>query len=381
MRLLALIMSIGIAVLPKLAQAQTDCGTPSAGQDHWPVAAPESVGLASATLCPMVKWLDDWKQSNIHAVLVVRHGTLVFEHYFSGADEHWGRSVGEVAFGPDIKHDERSVTKSIVTLVLGIAIDRGLIKSLDEPVLSFFPDYADLRTPEKDKITLRDLVTMSGGLEWHEDDTPYTSEANSENRMDNAADPYRYALQQAVVAPPGQVWNYNSGSTELIGAVLKKATGKSVDELAGSLLFAPLGITDVEWPRNARGDPIAAGSLRLRPRDLAKIGQLVLQHGAWNGAQVVPAPWIEAATAPQINVSGFTSFFYGYFFWLGRSLADKSEVQWSAAVGLGGQRVFIVPSLDLVVVVNAGLYSSRLQSSVPMTILNQYVLKATAFRP
>jgi CubicO group peptidase (beta-lactamase class C family) len=263
----------------------------------------------------MVKWLDDWKQSNIHAVLVVRHGTLVFEHYFSGADEHWGRSVGEVAFGPEIKHDERSVTKSIVALVLGIAIDRGLIKSLDEPVLSFFPDYADLRTPEKDRITLRDLVTMSGGLEWHEDDTPYTSEANSENRMDNAADPYRYALQQSVVAPSGQLWNYNSGSTEVIGAVLKKATGKSVDELAGTLLFAPLGITDVEWPRNARGDPIAAGALRLRPRDLAKIGQLVLQHGAWNGTQVVPASWIEAATSAQINVSGFTSFFYGYFFW------------------------------------------------------------------
>jgi len=381
MRLLALIISIGIAVFPKPTLAQTDCGMPSTGEDHWPVAAPESAGLASATLCPMVKWLDDWKQGNIHAVLVVRHGTLVFEHYFSGPDEHWGRSVGDVDFGPEIKHDERSVTKSIVALVLGIAIERGLIKSLDEPVLSFFPDYADLRTPEKDRITLRDLVTMSGGLEWHEDDTPYTSEANSENRMDNASDPYRYALQQAVVAPPGQVWNYNSGSTEVIGAVLKKATGKSIDELAGTLLFAPLGITDVEWPRNARGDPIAAGSLRLRPRDLAKIGQLVLQHGAWNGAQVVPASWIEAATAPQINVSGFTSFFYGYFFWLGRSLADKREVQWAAAVGLGGQRVFIVPSLDLVVVINAGLYTSRLQSSVPMTILNQYVLGAMAPRP
>ena len=322
MRLLTLIVSIGIAVLPQFAQAQTDCGMPSAGEDHWPVAAPESVGLASSTLCPMVKWLDDWKPSNIHAVLVVRHGTLVFEHYFSGADEHWGRSVGEVAFGPEIKHDERSATKSIVALVLGIAIDRGLIKSLDEPVLSFFPDYADLQTPEKDRITLRDLVTMSSGLEWHEDDTPYTSEANSENRMDNAADPYRYALQKAIVAPPGQVWNYNSGSTEIIGAVLKKATGKSVDELASTLLFAPLGITDVEWPRNARGDPIAAGALRLRPRDLAKIGQLVLQHGAWNGTQVVPASWIETATSPQINVSGFNSFFYGYFFWLGRSLAD-----------------------------------------------------------
>jgi CubicO group peptidase (beta-lactamase class C family) len=139
MRLLALIIFIGMAALPKLAQAQTDCSIPSAGEDHWAVAAPESVGLASATLCPMVKWLDDWKQSNVHAVLVMRHGTLVFEHYFSGPDEHWGRPVGEVAFGPDIKHDERSVTKSIVGLVLGIAIDRGLIKSLDEPVLSFFP--------------------------------------------------------------------------------------------------------------------------------------------------------------------------------------------------------------------------------------------------
>lgn len=381
MRLLILIISIAIAVLPQFAQAQTDCGMPSAGEDHWPAAAPESVGLVSTTLCPMVKWLDDWKQSNIHAVLVVRHGTLVFEHYFSGADEHWGRSVGEVAFGPEIRHDERSATKSIVALVLGIAIERGMIKSLDESVLSFFPDYADLRTPEKDRITLRALVTMSSGLEWHEDDTPYTSEANSENRMDNAADPFRYALQQAVVAPPGQVWNYNSGSTELIGAVLKKATGKSVDELARTLLFAPLGITDVEWPRNARGDPIAAGALRLRPRDLAKIGQLVLQHGAWNGTQVAPAAWIEAATAPQINVSGFNSFFYGYFFWLGRSLADKTEVQWAAAVGLGGQRLFIVPSLDLVVVVNAGLYASRLQGPVPMTILNQYVLKAIALGP
>jgi CubicO group peptidase (beta-lactamase class C family) len=381
MRFLALIVSIGIAVLPKLALAQTDCGMPRPGEDHWPVAAPESVGLAGATLCPMVKWLDDWKLGNIHAVLVARHGTLVFEHYFSGADEHWGRSVGEVAFGPETKHDERSATKSIVALVLGIAIDRGLIKSLDEPVLSFFPDYADLRTPEKDRITLRDLVTMSAGLEWHEDDIPYTSEANSENRMDHADDPYRYALQQAVVAPPGQVWNYNSGSTEVIGAVLRRATGKSLDELAATLLFAPLGITDVEWPRNARGDPIAAGALRLRPRDLAKIGQLVLQHGAWNGTQVVPASWIEAATAPQIGVSGFSSFFYGYFFWLGRSLADKKEVPWAAAVGLGGQRLFIVPSLDLVVVVNAGLYTSRLQGSVPMTILNQYVFGAIASRP
>lgn len=147
----------------------------------------------------------------------------------------------------------------------------------------------------------------------------------------------------------------------MIGAVLKKATGTpsttpSCSRRSGSPMSSGTG---------ANGDPIAAGLLRLGPRDLAKIGQLVLQHGAWNGTRVLPASSIEAATTPQINVSGFASVFYGYFFWLGRSLVDRREVQWVAAVGLGGQRVFIVPALDLVVVVNAGLYKSSLQLTVP----------------
>ena len=376
MRIRGLIVAVWIAVLPHLALAQSGCGSPTAAGE-WPVATPESVGLSGARLCEMVRWLDDWRQGNVHAVLVARHGKLVFERYFSGSDEAWGRALGDVAFGPETKHDERSVTKSVVALVLGIVIDQGLIKSIDEPVLSFFPEYADLRTPEKDRITLRHLITMSAGLEWHEDDTPYTSEANSENRMDAAPDPYRYALQQAVVEPPGRVWNYNSGATEVVAAVLKKASGKPVDELARALLFAPLGITEVEWPRSAKGDPIAAGALRLRPRDLAKIGQLVLQRGTWNDAQVVSASWIDAATTPEINVSGFNSFFYGYFLWLGRSLVEKRDVRWAAAVGLGGQRVFIVPELDLVVVVNAGLYARLAEGADTAAVVNQYVLEAT----
>jgi len=117
MRLVALINSVGIAVLPRLAQAQTDCAMPSAGEDRWPVATPESAGLISARLCEMVKLFNDWKRSNVHAVLVARHGTLVFEHYFSGRDELWGQPIGEVAFGPETKHDVRSATKSITALV------------------------------------------------------------------------------------------------------------------------------------------------------------------------------------------------------------------------------------------------------------------------
>ena len=264
--------------------------------------------------------------------------------------------------------------KSVTALVLGMAIDHGWIKSVDTPVLSFFPEYADLRAPEKDRITLRHLLTMSSGLDWHEFDVPYTDAANSEIRMDTAPDPYRFALEQPMVAPPGQIWNYNSGSTELLGAVLRKATGKPLDQLARTMLFGPLGITDVEWYRYAQDNPSAAAGLRLRPRDLAKIGQVVLQHGAWNGKRLVSASWVGASTTPQINGQGV--FFYGYQFWLGRSLVDKHVVDWAAAWGLGGQRVFIVPDLDLVVVVTAGLYRSDMQAQVPLKILNQYVLNA-----
>ena len=340
------------------------------------MAALEFVGLASAALCPMVKWLNESKESNVHAVLVVRHGTLVFEHYLSGSDEAWGRPIGSIAFGANVRHDERSVTKSIIALLLGIAIDLGLIKGIDEPVLSFFPEYADLRTPERDRITLRHLITMSAGLEWHELDIPYTKATNSYIRMDAASDPYRFTLEQPVVSPPGDIWNYNSGGTEVIAAVLKRATGKAVDDFAREVLFGPLGITDVEWPRFANGNAIAGGALRLRPRDLAKIGQLVLQRGAWKGTQVVSAPWIDAATTPQIN--GLGTDFYGYFFWLGRSLVDRREIRWAAAVGLGGQRIFIVPELDLVLVMNAGLYQSPVQALVPIKALNEYVLKAAS---
>ncbi len=375
-RINPLIVAIGIGILPQFALAQDSCGLPNAGADQWSVAAPDSVGIDSAALCPMAKWLNDSKESNVHAVLVVRHGTLVFEHYLSGSDEAWGHPIGNIAFGPQVRHDERSVTKSIIALLLGIAIDRGLIKGIDEPVLSFFPEYADLRTPEKDRITLRHLVTMSAGLEWHELDIPYASAANSYIRMDAARDPYRFVLEQPVAVPPGVLWNYNSGATEVVAAILKKAAGKQVDELARELLFEPLGITDVEWPRYAHGNTIAAGALRLRPRDLAKIGQLILQRGKWKDAQVVPAAWIDAATTPQID--GLSPYFYGYFFWLGRSLVDRREIQWAAAVGLGGQRIFIVPDLDLVVVINAGLYQSPAQALVPIRALNHYVLKAVS---
>jgi len=177
-----------------------------------------------------------------------------------------------------------------------------------------------------------------------------------------------------MAAAPGKIWNYNSGSTELLAAILKKATGKPVDQLAATQLFAPLGITDFTWYKHPNGRPHAAGGLRLRPRDLAKIGQLILQRGSWNGTQLVSAAWIDAATAPHIM--GEALFFYGYQFWLGRSLVNGHEVKWTAAVGLGGQRLYVIPELDMVVALNSGMYDDSRQGRVALQVLDRYVIPA-----
>jgi CubicO group peptidase (beta-lactamase class C family) len=288
-------------------------------------------------------------------------------------DERLGFPLGTVTFDASTKHDLRSVTKSVVSLLLGIGIGRGQIASIDQSVLAMLPEYADLRTAEKDRITLRDLLTMSQGLKWNED-LPYSNPANNETQMDDAPDPVRYTLSQPVDTPSGQVFTYSGGSAVIIGRLLRQATGKPLDVLAREELFEPLGITDFEWLPIASGEPGAASALRLRPRDTAKIGQLILDHGAWHGTQIVPAAWIADATRPHINAS--LLWFYGYQFWLGRSLLKDREIHWAVGLGYGGQRLFIIPELDLVVLVHAGLYQSSSQSAVPLSVLNRYVLPA-----
>ena len=309
----------------------------------------------------------------MHAVLVTRHDKLVYERYFTGTDEHIGHYVGTLTFDPETKHDLRSITKSVTALLLGIAIGKGQIAGIDQPVLDLLPEYADPRAPEKARITVRNLLTMSQGLAWNED-IPYSNPLNSEIQMDEAPDPVRYVLSRPVETPPGTVWNYSGGSAMIIARVLSKATGQPIDALARAELFAPLGITDFAWHPVASGEPAAASGLQLRPRDLAKIGQLVLNHGAWHDTQVVPADWIAAATRPHINAREL--WFYGYQFWLGRSLVGEHQIDWVAGVGLGGQRLFIVPALDMVVLVHAGLYRSPLQGQVPLLVLDRFVLAA-----
>jgi CubicO group peptidase (beta-lactamase class C family) len=367
----------GAALAPLTAlQAHADssdgCGVPIARDDGWPIASvTEDKLLDGPALCRTADRLVA-SGANVHAVLVARGGKLVFERYFSGSDEINGRRVENVTFDAGTLHNMKSVSKSVTSLALGIAIDRGLIRSVNETIFSFFPELSDLRSPEKDRIQLVHALTMSMGLKWVEA-TPATGDYdNDEARMHMASDPCRYVLGLPVTAPAGQEFFYNTGALTLVSAIMRKATGRPLDEFAREALFEPIGITEFEWTR-VKGDSDAGGGLRLRPRDMAKIGQLVLAGGGWNGRQVVSKAWIDASMTPRLEATG--PYFYGYLWWLSRSLVNEREVHWAAALGRGGQSIRIVPELDLVVVVTAGYYqdyspqASQVQSGVFRDVL------------
>ena len=213
------------------AQSNPDCATPTVLSDGWDIAAPDAVGLDPAILRGIGPRFQAWTEADVHSVMLVRHGELVYEHYFTGTDGRLGHSVGTVTFDATKKHDLRSITKSVVALLLGIAIGKGQIPGVDQAVMPLLPEYADLRSTDKDKITLRDVLTMSMGFTWNED-LPYSNPENSEIQMDFAADPVRYVLSRPVETPPGKVFNYSGGGAVIIGRLLREATDQPLDTFA-----------------------------------------------------------------------------------------------------------------------------------------------------
>jgi CubicO group peptidase (beta-lactamase class C family) len=342
--------------------------------DGWQIEKPENVGIDPAALCGIAARLKT-TDANVHAVVVVRHGKLVFEQYFAGYDEPWGAPDGQFSFDASTKHDMRSVSKSVMSLLVGIAIGRKLIASADEPVVKFFPENSTLKSSGWDSITVRNLLTMSSGIKWDEN-LPWNDPKNDEPHLGKDPDPIRYVLSKPIAAPPGTVWNYNGGGTDLLGSIIERASAKPLDAFAREVLFQPLSITDWEWKAYQNGKLSSAAGLRLRPRDAAKIGHLVLDRGSWRGQQIVPAAWIAQSVAPRFQAIGYFGglFFYGYQWWMGRTLSADAEVTWIAAMGLGGQRIFIVPDLDLVVMTTSGLYGSPRQGHAALDILYSFVI-------
>jgi CubicO group peptidase (beta-lactamase class C family) len=349
------------------APAAEPCAMPAPDAD-WPVATPAEAGLDAQALCRLLEGVAGGS-ANIHAVLVERRGRLVAELYRAGKDARIDVRLGianpfasDTRFGVDVLHDVRSVSKSVVGLLFGIAVHDGRIASVSTPALDAFPELADLRTEGRDAITLEHLLTMSSGLRWRE--LGAGPIASDETRLFWKADPVRFLFGRPIVAAPGSRFEYNGGGTTALAALLARASGRPLDELAREQLFEPLGISHWTWAADLRGRPIAYAGLRLRPRDMLKLGRLVLQHGRWNGRQVVPETWVAESLRPHvatgIELGGIApgGAGYGYQWWNGSFPWRGRTLGWSGGFGNGGQRILVVPELDLTVVTTAGDYGS-----------------------
>ena len=366
-----LIAAMGLSAATSAGLAE-DCGQPSPRHDQWQIADANSVGLDTLKLCALAQRLSNPSNTEIHSLLIVRDGKLAFEWYGAGRDLPWGKMLGEYRYDANTRHDVRSISKSVVGLLIGIAVDQKLIRSIDDSIFDYLPQYADLRTPEKQQVRIVDLLTMTSGFVANEA-VPYENAENTERLIAQSADPYRIVLERKLLSRPGSDWVYNGGNTMLLSAILQGVSGKTLVEFATEKLFQPLRIENFEWiGLKASGQTAAYGSLRLIPRDLAKSGQLVLDGGLWNGRRIVSRDWIEEATRPRFD--GWFPDRYGYQWWVGNSETATKRVDWIAGVGIGGQRLYIVPQLRLVATINGWIGAD--QGSVTRNLLEGSILSA-----
>jgi CubicO group peptidase (beta-lactamase class C family) len=313
----------------------------------------------------------------LHAVVVSRGSAIVFEHYATAEDETWDGARAVVTFAPNVLHDLRSVSKSVVGLLYGVALADGKVPPPEAKLYDQFPEYADLaRQDGRDRLTLHHALSMTLGLEWDELTIPYGDPRNSENAMEAAPDRFRFILERPIAREPGVKWVYCGGATALLARLISKGTGEALLDYARGVLFDPLGIGPAEWTKGDDGEPHAASGLRLVPRDTLKIGQLALAGGTWNGKQIVPAEWVKRATTPVIPLP--RNRFYGYHWYMGDVVAGTRPHRWIGGIGWGGQWLFAVPDLDLVVAINCGNYDKPgvQQGMVVDTLVREVVLPA-----
>jgi CubicO group peptidase (beta-lactamase class C family) len=322
--------------------------------DGWVTASLGDAGLNVGPLAALMDRLRASANPLVHSVLIVVGGQLVLEEYFPGRT-HPTYGERPIVFERGTLHCLSSVTKSVTASLLGIAIAEGFIASENEPIFGFLPDYADLDTGQRSNITLKNVVTMSAGLQWDEQSYPIGDPRNDLTVWFNhPGDLVRFVLERPVVADPGTVFVYNGGITNVLGEIIRRATGERLDYFSRRV-FAPLGITEYTWYLLRPDFVYASGDISLRPRDMAKLGQLYLQGGVWEGEQVLPAEWVEASASPTFMVAepwyGHVGYSYGWW--------PKSEEYGEgayAASGWGDQVILVMPEHDMVVVFTGGSY-------------------------
>lgn len=329
---------------------------------NWPESMPRAEGLDPAPLEAFDRDLAAGKYGYVDSMLVIRHGKVVSEKTYDHAADYARLFAGKGPSGiynyydpgwhPFYKgtklHTMQSVSKSVTSALIGVAIARGEIPGVDTKVMPYFADFAIPPDPRRDRMTLRDVLTMTTGIRWDEGSTEYTDPRNNCAVMESKDDWVRYVLEQPMAADPGTRFVYNSGATMLLSSLIAKTTGKPEDDYAREHLFEPLGIEEFFWKRTPKGLADAEGGLYLTPRDFAKLGLLYMNDGVWGGRRILPEGWVKSSTEPLVETNE-KPFRYGYQWWV-LPKNEKRPANAYLAWGYGGQLLIVVPRLELIAV-------------------------------
>ena len=336
---------------------------------EWPVATPQSQSMDPDSLKAFDEAITEGKYGYVDGMVIIRHGKLLYQKtYKHDYDKIYGddarKKSGLNALDPggpynyynpwwhpyyrrsDL-HSLQSVTKTITSVIIGVATTRKEFPDLSTTVLSFF-DTTQVKNIDdrKRKMTIRHLLTMTAGFEWNEN-LSYSDPRNDCSQMEASFDWIQYVINKPMAFEPGASFNYNNGASELLSYIFRKATGKDIEEYASKNLFSPLGIDHYFWKRIPTGLVDTEGGLYLSATDLAKIYYLFLKEGNWNGNQLLTREWVKASITPSISLRQGVK--YGYKWWLYEYSTDNSKYAWAGS-GFGGQWPIVIPEYDIVAV-------------------------------
>jgi CubicO group peptidase (beta-lactamase class C family) len=341
--------------------------------DGWETSPLRSVGMSEIPIENLMNRLEKIGDHGIHSLLIVRDGKLVFEEYFEGDKFNLAQWTGERGFDINDTHNLCSATKSFTSALIGIAIDKGYINSVDQKVFEFFPEHVDLLTiaPEKENLTIEHLLTMRSGIEWDDETYSYHDPRNDMYRMFISSDPIRYILSKDLIETPGTVFDYRNCNTNLLGAIVAKASGQRLDNFCENYLFSKLGISNFEWQMLPNNAVFCSGDLRLRPRDMAKFGYLFLCEGMWNDEQVVSREWVNVSTQKYtaLNNYWFDSDGYGYQWWQWENIHGIPYPAYMAS-GWGGQWIIVSKIMNTIIITTGGNYYTEELMPIQSILIN-----------
>ncbi len=325
------------------------------------------------------------KYGEIHSMLIFKDNLLVFEDYYEGHQYQWdapGHYGAYITWDRDTPHCIHSDSKSITSLCIGIAIDQGYIESVHQSIFDYLPDYQHFKSPEKEKITIEHLLTMTSGFEWDEWGVSLSSIKNDQIGIWFwEKGPMDYILSRDLVAEPGTRFNYSGGDIQILVEILRNATGMTLDEFSGTYLFEPMGIDSYDWwlifPT---GEIQGAGGLKLIPRDMVKIGTMMMNNGVWEGTRIVSEEWVSKCRSPYAGNTGIKvpgedlgRVGYAYTWWTRSFRHDGLNIGMYLALGWGGQKIMVLPELNMIVVFTGANYNSNVHQ---FEILERFILPA-----